>query len=408
MKLNSVCILAIFGWACYGSFVCSGWSQEVAKPVDQDGKQDFVRFATFNIAFQDPKAGGVAKNLAGGNWSQAKQVAELIQMIRPDVLLLNEFDYQADNAGVNSFLKEYLAVAQNGNRPIEYPHVFTAEVNTGIGSGFDLNEDRRTGTANDALGYGRHPGQYGMVVLSNREFDRDRVRTFQKFLWKDMPGARLPIDKASEQSYYRPQVLEIFRLSSKSHWDLPIQVGDRVVHFLVSHPTPPVFDGLEDRNGRRNHDEIRLWSDYVNGQADYLYDDRGVKGGLPSGAAFSAAFIVAGDLNADPHDGDSLDKAIMQLLENRMVQSGFVPESTGGGYWAEQQGGMNARHTGNPLHDTGDFPDENVGNMRTDYLIPSHNLKVIDGGVVWPRPGEPGAEAVTASDHRMVWVDVEK
>jgi endonuclease/exonuclease/phosphatase family metal-dependent hydrolase len=177
-----------------------------------------------------------------------------------------------------------------------------------------------------------------------------------------------------------------------------------VVHFLVSHPTPPVFDGPEDRNGRRNHDEIRLWSDYVKGQADYLYDDRGVKGGLSSGAAF----IVAGDLNADPHDGDSLDKAIMQLLENPMVQSGFVPESTGGGYWAEQQGGMNTQHAGNPLHDTGDFSDENVGNMRIDYVLPSQDLRVVASGVLWPKPGEPGAESVTASDHRMVWVDIEK
>ena len=33
-----------------------------------------------------------------------------------------------------------------------------------------------------------------------------------------------------------------FRLSSKSHWDVPLSIGGRTVHFLVSHPTPPVFD----------------------------------------------------------------------------------------------------------------------------------------------------------------------
>ena len=37
----------------------------------------------------------------------------------------------------------------------------------------------------------------------------------------------------------------------------------QTVHVLASHPTPPTFDGAEDRNGRRNHDEIRFWADYV-------------------------------------------------------------------------------------------------------------------------------------------------
>ncbi len=371
------------------------------QPID---REHVVRFATFNIAFHDSKAAGVAKKLAGGKWGQGKQVAELIQMIRPDVLLLNEFDYQSDNAGVESFLEEYLAVGQNGPEPMEYPHVFTATVNTGIDSGFDLNEDRRTGTADDALGYGRHPGQYGMVVLSKYPFDLEQARTFQKFLWKDMPGALLPVDAASRQSYYRPKVLDIFRLSSKSHWDLPIQVGNRVVHLLASHPTPPVFDGEEDRNGCRNHDEIRLWLDYVNGDADYLYDDQGVKGGLQS----NKSFVIAGDLNADPFDGDSRPNAIEQLLESPLVQSDVVPESTGGKHWADQQGGVNAKHAGNPLHDTGDFSDQNVGNMRIDYVLPSRDLNVVASGVLWPKPGEPGVEAVTASDHRMVWIDIEK
>lgn len=387
--------------AC-ASNACLGQSVE---PAGQEAKADgHVRFATFNIALHDRTAGAVAKKLAGGKWSNAKQIAELIQLIRPDVLLLNEFDYQEDNAGLESFLKEYLAVGQNGNKPINYPHVFTATVNTGIPSGFDLNEDRRIGTADDALGYGRHPGQYGMVVLSKQKINLEETRTFQKFLWKDMPGALLPIDGASRQSYYGPEVLDIFPLSSKSHWDIPIQLEDRVVHLLASHPTPPVFDGDEDRNGRRNHDEIRLWSDYVSGNADYLYDDRGVRGGLSK----TEAFVIAGDLNADPLDGDSHPNAIDQLLKNPLVRADFIPASTGGAYWANQQGGVNSKHLGNPLHDTGDFSDQRVGNMRIDYVLPSRDLEVAASGVLWPKPGEPGAEAVIASDHRMVWIDIQK
>ena len=81
---------------------------------------------------------------------------------------------------------------------------------------------------------------------------------------------------------------------AKSHWDVPIRVGGEIVHFLVSHPTPPVFDGLEDRNGTRNSDEIRLWADYISpgpGSA-YIHDDDGVYGGLPRGAQFEVDAIL--------------------------------------------------------------------------------------------------------------------
>ncbi len=106
-----------------------------------------------------------------------------------------------------------------------------------------------------------------MVVLSRYPIDTRRARTFQDFLWKDMPGALLPDDPATAApaDWYSPDELADVRLSSKSHWDLPIRIGRRTVHFLVSHPTPPTFDGPEDRNGTRNHDEIRFWADYVAG-----------------------------------------------------------------------------------------------------------------------------------------------
>ncbi len=124
-----------------------------------------------------------------------------------------------------------------------------------------------------------------MAVFSKYPIQTDDVRTFQHFLWKDMPGALLPNDPAvpGEADWYSPEELDIFRLSSKSHWDVPIKLpGRKPVHFLVSHPTPPTFDGAEDRNGTRNHDEIRFWADYVSGgrHASYIYDDEGEYGGL--------------------------------------------------------------------------------------------------------------------------------
>ena len=173
----------------------------------------------------------------------------------------------------------------NGAGPIDYPYAFTAPSNTGIASGYDLNNNgvvntvpNTPGYGDDALGFGDFPGQYGMAVYSKYPIDEDAVRTFQHFLWKDMPGNRMP------PGWYDAQEQAILPVSSKSHWDLPISIGKRTVHFLVSHPTPPVFDGPEDRNGRRNFDEIRLWADYVTpGAGGYIYDDDGARGGLRTG-----------------------------------------------------------------------------------------------------------------------------
>src|SRR5919109_3319280 len=201
--------------------------------------------------------------------NQAANVAEVIQRVRPEILLINELDYVEGpidgNAATDAFQANYLAVSQNGAVPIDYPHVFVAPSNTGISSGKDLDNNGQVVTTpgsglygNDSFGFGEYPGRFGMGVLSRRPIDRKGVRTFQLFRWNDMPGNLIPTP------FYSPDEVAVLRLSSKSHWDLPIRVpGGGRVHFLVSHPTPPVFDGPEDRNGRRNHDEIRFWADYI-------------------------------------------------------------------------------------------------------------------------------------------------
>lgn len=164
-----------------------------------------------------------------------------------------------------------------------------------------------------------------------------------------------------------------------------------------------MFDGEEDKNGCRNYDEIRMFADYVSGKGDYLYDDGGKKG------AFTGQhFVIVGDLNSDPNDGNSRKGAMDLLVKNPMVNAVTTPKSTGGQYWADEQGKKNLEHKGDPLHDTGDFGDDRVGNMRVDYALPSKSLKVVNSGVFWPKPGEKGSDEVKASDHRLVWIDVAK
>ncbi|MFC5727643.1 MULTISPECIES: endonuclease/exonuclease/phosphatase family protein [Nocardioides] len=368
-----------------------------------------VRFATFNASLNRSVEGELVADLSTRDDPQARNVAETIQRVDPDVVLINEFDYAP--AAVDLFRDNYLEIGQNGADPAEYPYAFIAPSNTGVPSGHDLNNDGRVGGGDDAYGFGLFPGQYGMVVYSKYPIDVANARTFREFLWTDMPGAMLPDDPTTTApaDWYSPAEQAVFRLSSKSHWDLPIQVGRRTVHFLTSHPTPPTFDGVEDRNGRRNHDEIRFWADYVAGPArsSYIYDDQGRYGGLRPGSSF----VIAGDQNADPHDGDSVDAAILQLLDHPLVNEADAPTSEGGPEAAALQGRANATHEGDPAYDTADFADGAPGNLRVDYVLPSRRLKVIDSGVFWPTTADPlyrltGTYPFPTSDHRLVWVDL--
>lgn len=363
-----------------------------------------VRFATFNASLNRSAAGELAADLSTGNDAQAQAVAEIIQRSRPDVILINEFDF--DPEAVDLFRDNYLEVSQRGAEPIVYPHSFIAPSNTGIPSGHDLNNDGTVGGPDDAFGFGFFPGQFGMVVYSR--YPIVDTRTFQTFLWDDMPGALLPVDPTTGEPWYSPEELEVLRLSSKSHWDVEIEIGRKEVHFLTSHPTPPVFDGPEDRNGTRNHDEIRFWADYViPSRGDYIYDDDGVTGGIEAGEPF----VIAGDQNSDPLDGDSIPGAIQQLLEHPRVNSKETPTSTGGVWAAETQGDINETHRSDPAEDTADFADTEPGNLRADYVLPSKRLRIVDSAVFWPAEGEPffeltGTFPFPSSDHRLVWVDV--
>jgi hypothetical protein len=217
---------------------------------------DAVRFATFNASLNRNAEGQLVTDLSTPGNAQARTVAEIIQRNHPDVLLINEFDFVAGGEAARLFQENYLAVSQNGAEPITYPYRFVAPSNTGIPSGFDLDNGGTVGGGNDALGFGAFPGQFGMAAYSRYPIDLAGVRTFQTFLWKDMPGALVPDDAATPApgDFYSPAELGILRLSSKSHWDLPLEIGGKTVHFLVSHPTPP---GVRRSGGSERAPQLR-------------------------------------------------------------------------------------------------------------------------------------------------------
>jgi len=374
-----------------------------------------VRFATFNVAFDRPLPGQIYTEMAGGGQQQIRNVAEILQRTRPDVILLTEFDHDGDGSNdqhVRDFIRFYLQKPQRGALPIHYPHHYLAATNSGLLSGLDLNGDGRIALPDDGFGFGHYHGQYGFVILSRFPLDTGAICSFRTFRWQAMPGALLPdrLPGSGLGDFYSTEALSRLRLSSKNHVDVPLIIGRHRIHLLALHPPPPVFDGPELRNRRRNHDEIRLFADYLGGDnpsQDYLVDDQGRVGGLPA----DTPFVLTGDLNADPHDGDAWPGAVRQLLDHPRIHreaalGKLVPASEGAREYATDK-----PHAGPAGQWTHLYP------LRLDYVLPSRDLQVIGSGVYWePRTSsqhylfenEEGKQGkAVSSDHRLVWVDIE-
>jgi hypothetical protein len=260
-----------------------------------------ARFATFKASLNRGSAGQLVTDLSNASADtvrvrQARNVAEVIQRAAPDVLLVNEFDFVAGGQAARLFRDNFLAVSQNGAPAADYPYFFVAPSNTGVPSGFDLDD---SGDAN---------------------------------------------------------------------------------------PNDPNNDA-------------------------------------------SALFVVAGDQNSDPLDGDSLSDAdgnpiaIQPLLNSPRVNSRSTPDSAGAAE-AALQGGANTAHLGDPRFDTADFSDTAPGNLRADYVLPSRQIKVVDSAVFWPVRSDPlfrltgvfdnatwggpdGVGGFPTSDHRLVWADLD-
>ncbi len=368
--------------------------------------QETLRLATFNVSIEatnylsrndiaeDPtRSAIVGRLLTNGDHPQIRNIAEIIQRTRPDVLLLNEFDYIKDpEQGIELFIKNYLNVSQNSQPKIDYPYYYIAPVNTGVPSPFDLdNNGTKTGVAGDAYGFGYYPGQYAMALLSRYPIKLNEIRTLKSFLWKDMPDALKPYNR-DDSPWYSNEEWNKLRLSSKSHWDIPIEFKKGRLHIIAAHPTPPTFDGDEDRNGKRNHDEIRLINDYISDKS-YLKDDNGTVGGLNK----DSRFVVMGDLNSSPDEGDSIKTAIRQLTDHPLVDSSCVPRSSAG-QLARPDNQFASEHTA-------------AWGLRVDYVLPSRlGLKTTNCGIFWPDKNDPQYTLIetrkASSDHRLVWVDI--
>lgn len=332
--------------------------------------QDVLRLATWNAELSRKGPGVLIRDIASGADAQILAAAAHVAQINPDVLVLTGIDTDFDGHIAQAFAT---ALAAAG---VEYPYVFSRISNAGRATGRDLDKDGRLGQARDAQSYGDFHGQGGLALLSRLPIAQHEVRDFSTLLWRDLPDAQLPIE------YYDAEDLEVLRLSSASHWDVPLLWGEAIVHLLAFYATTPVFDGDEDRNGLRNADEIAVWRHYLDGRLDWPAPD--------------GSFVVIGDANLDPNDGDGRVETMKAFLADPRLQDPR-PRSD------HAQTIANPQHSGDAALDTADWDDPIPGNLRVDYVLPSADLDVMDAGVAWSQPFD---EVGGGFRHGLVWVDV--
>lgn len=308
---------------------------------------------------------------------QVRALRQVMGAAAADILVLGAVDYDAEGRAL---------AALNAGLDRPYPHLLALPGNAGLDTGLDLDGDGAAGGPRDMQAYGRFAGEAGMAILSRRPVAGDRAVSLNALLWRDLPGSLLVDRQGRTGAAARGAGVQ--RLSSGGHWIVPVETGPGTwLTLLAFHATAPVFDGPEDRNGRRNHDEMALWRHLLDGALAVP---------PPIGA-----FVIAGTANVDPAAGEGRRAALDGLLADPRLQDP-APRSSGGAL--APSGGQ----AGDPALDTVDWAEPAPGNLRVDYLLPAAALRVTGSGVLWPAPDDPlAAPVIAASRHRLVWVEIE-
>ncbi len=301
---------------------------------------DGLRVATWHADFSRKGPGLLLRDMRDDDPGIDAAVAE-IAAAAPDVIVLTSFDY--DHGGVALAALAARIAAQGP----AYDHRFAARPNTGLGTGRDLDGDGLLGGPRDAQGYGWFAGQGGQAVLSRYPVTLERSLT--DLLWRDAPDSRIAGDDPGH---------DLQRLSSSAHWALRVDTPHGPWRLLTLAATPPVFDGPEDRNGRRNADEVLLWAHVLDGHLG------GFDTPLPT--------ILVGNLNLDPERGEGLGEAAQTILDHPRLQD--------------------------PLPGQPSVTWPGPGEMRVSYVLPTRDLHVLGAAT---RP-----EVAPAGPHRLVWVDL--
>ncbi|TNJ47498.1 endonuclease/exonuclease/phosphatase family protein [Phaeobacter sp. B1627] len=323
-------------------------------------RADVIRVATFNTEASRKGPGLLLRDLRKGQDPQLAAIIATIVAGNADILAVQSLDWDRELSALGA-LRDQLSDAG-----LTYPYGFALRPNAGVPSGLDLDGDGRLGEPEDAWGWGRFTGQAGIALLSKYPIHQERALDLTNLRWKDIPDHRMPLTDDGSP-FPSADVATELRLSSTNHWAVPVALPDSPPLWVLSfHAAPPVFDGPEDRNGRRNADEIQLWLHLLDGSLDGSL-------GVGPASTIAAPFVILGDANNDPDRGEGHKDALHSLLSDPRLQDPIAADAEG-------------PHT---------VVWERTGPMRVDYVLPSAGLDIVASGILRSK----------GSRHGLVWVD---
>lgn len=296
-----------------------------------------IKVATFAAPLSREGPGLLLRDLVKASDAQITAIEPAIAQADADVLVLTDFDFDANGHAADAL------IANLEHHGTLYRHSFALEPNAGQATGLDLDGNGKKGEPRDAQGYGRFLGDGGLLILSRCPLALAEDHSAR--LWRDLPLTRMPPETPDA-------IKAVQRLSSSGHWVLDVDCGP-TFQLAVFAATPPVFDGEEERNDRRNADEITLWTTWA--------------------SLRPTPFVIAGNANLDPHKGEGYHEAIISLLELPTLQDPL------------------------PDLDTAFWPPEKGGNLRVSYVLPSTQFDILDAGII--HNTQIGA-------HALVWIEI--
>lgn len=299
-----------------------------------------------------------------------RAVAKIIALHPPDVLLLTGVDHDRDGQTLTA-LAAFL-----DRHGLAFPFRYSGPQNQGLPSGADLDGDGRADGPDDDIGFARFPGADGMAILTRHPIATDVVRSWTRLPWAVVPDAAMPL-QANRAPFFPTSIGDVLPVAARGLWAVPIDAPCGRLTLLFGYGPPPIYDGPEDRNGKRGGAHARFWRALIAGAG--LADDAGDARPLNTGA-----FVLGGNFGIDPGRGEG-DRAAMRALLAAPALARWAPHGRMGEATA----------------------DYRIGPMRTDYLLVSAGLTVTGGGVDWPDPeSAAGRIAATAGHHRPLWADI--
>lgn len=380
-------ILAFLGGAC------------VADPTETDlgaVETQRVRVGHWNI-----KELGT-KKLLDEDAPQLVAMAQVLDRFRPDILSINELQFDIENVpeaglpGAPSTVQPGDACqAKNARRladrlhalnpELRYDYAVVAMGNSGVE--FQTTEEVAD---NFKVRPDEFLGRYSLGLISRYPILHDQVRVLHDLAWHDLPGNS--IDAIREDLDI--EVPEGYWLFEKAIVVVPIDVNGSILHVVLLHP---MTSGFHPMNPYRNHDELRALQLWLAGELDAPGWEP-----LPE----DAMFVLIGDWNVDPEDGDGDRASLPQVLSSPRVVTHF-PEGEGG------TKGVNPRRNtflSGCGREDGTLPwnPQNKMQMQLDYMLPSTTIgQPTESGIFWPTyPSEDWNLACRASDHRLMWEDL--